>query len=666
MAITHTADGAATSGLTSLTPALPAGFAVDDWHLLVVQTSNQDPGAITGWTPVTALVGSGTAAASGSVGIRAYWRFAHAGDTAPTVPDSGDHQLAWITGFRGVDKTNPISAFASNTAASSTTVTIPAVTSTIGNCFVIGLNANSVDSNTTQITSFAAAGLTSVNTLTTTSTNANSGTGGGVQGAYGTLATPGSSGTFTATQGTASVQARLTIAIQPAIVLTGSQGAGAAGSAAPVNSAALTGKVATAGQGAVTPNFSLTGAQATGSIGSLAVSYDAPMAGVSAESGVAQALSAGAPIGSMLLVTQAVSAQAPTVPGLTFALGGLQASGASGFVTPDTGSSTSAALTGTSATGSPGTLSVSMAEALAGSPASGVAGAPSPGAAPALAGAAATTASGTVTPASAPVLSGQAAAAGQGTAVPGSTASISGKLAATAQGAPTPGLGPVLAGAAASASPGALAPSTAPALTGRVATAAAGTTSPGSSLPLSGQAASAAKGIVSVGGSPDVTLQLSGAAAAGAAGAMTMATAAAIAGVEAAGAIGPLQAFASFQVSGRFSTGDIGQFVPVVTLALSGVLGAGGRGAPEAAFGVAPGSAAAALSEGVLGVDSALAMTGSAGFGHFGSILPGSSTFNDAVAVHLSGQQTIVRILAKGSQTFILGSQSHYIIRGEA
>jgi hypothetical protein len=220
MAITFVATGAAASGLNAISPALPSGLAAGDLMLLFVQTSNQTPTTPTNWNVVGAgLVGSGTAAAAGSVGLIVYWKVAASGESAPSVPTGLNHLIGFISAYRGVNGTSPINISSGTTATSSTAVSIAAVTTTVTNCMVVGVSANSVDSNTVQITAFTstASALTSFATDTTTSTNTTSGTGGGVQACHGLLAAATTTNTITATQGTASVQAKYMIALTPAV-----------------------------------------------------------------------------------------------------------------------------------------------------------------------------------------------------------------------------------------------------------------------------------------------------------------------------------------------------------------------------------------------------------------------------------------------------------------
>jgi hypothetical protein len=209
MAIGYRGAGANTSGAAALSPAQPASSADGDFQILKVQTSAQDPGAIANWTQLT-FVSTGTAAAAGGCGLAVYWRFrTAANNSSPTVPDSGDHQVAQIIGYTGCAGLGATQV--TNTSTNATAVTIPAITTTRANSYCVGINANSVDSATVQITTFASTGstLSGMTTHTTTSSNTTTGTGGGVQSCHGQLASIGSSNTITATMGGSGNQVRM-------------------------------------------------------------------------------------------------------------------------------------------------------------------------------------------------------------------------------------------------------------------------------------------------------------------------------------------------------------------------------------------------------------------------------------------------------------------------
>src|SRR5712691_1032612 len=65
---------------TSVSPGLPAGFAANDIHVLVVTTENNDVITVpAGWTKKIELANGST------MKLTVAWRRAVAGDTAPTI-----------------------------------------------------------------------------------------------------------------------------------------------------------------------------------------------------------------------------------------------------------------------------------------------------------------------------------------------------------------------------------------------------------------------------------------------------------------------------------------------------------------------------------------------------------------------------------------------------
>jgi len=105
--------GAAAASTGTITPSLPSGLQSNDILLLFVETanqaasiSNQNGGT---WAVVTGS-GAGTGTAGGTDGARltVFWSRYNGTQGAPTVDDSGDHQLATMMAIRGAVATgNP-------------------------------------------------------------------------------------------------------------------------------------------------------------------------------------------------------------------------------------------------------------------------------------------------------------------------------------------------------------------------------------------------------------------------------------------------------------------------------------------------------------------------------------------------------------------------------
>lgn len=169
----------------------------------------------------------------------------------------------------------------------------------------------------------------------------------------------------------------------------------------------------------------------------------------------------------------------------------------------------SAALTGSSATSTGGTVVPSSTVALSGSAATASAGAATPTAEIALSGQVATSSAGTVTPNITVALTGQEATASAGTLTPtqGATAALTGQEATSSAGTLGVTSANVLAGAQSESATGTLGLNVTVALTGAQATATAGTLTPTQNditVSLSGQAATAFAGTLGVANAADL------------------------------------------------------------------------------------------------------------------------------------------------------------------
>lgn len=209
------AVGTVASGTAAVTPGLPAGTVAGDLLLLFVETGNETVPAMTGWMDVS---GSPVAMATAqATRLTVRWKRAGAGETAPAVPDPGDHVVARIIGVdRGADMTSaPIHASAAATEATSdTSVAFPAVTTALPGCLI--LNAIAVGTDVASTTQFSGWTNAALSGLTERIDNVvTAGNGGGLGVVTGTLAVPGSAGSTTATVAAAATKAMLTIAIAP-------------------------------------------------------------------------------------------------------------------------------------------------------------------------------------------------------------------------------------------------------------------------------------------------------------------------------------------------------------------------------------------------------------------------------------------------------------------
>lgn len=200
MAVTYQTVGTQQNGVGALTVTWPTHLT-NDIGVLVVETDGAGTNMATpsGWDliqgPITDVANN-----TGSK-LYAFWRRATSGAMGSVaVPDSGDHQIARIYTFRGaLQSASPIDVSTSSTkTTASTTVTIPAVTTTVANTLVVWIVSRPNDTTSTthfRVATFA--GLTGV--AEAAEAGSTQGNGGGWTLQYGTEATAGSTGTGTIT-----------------------------------------------------------------------------------------------------------------------------------------------------------------------------------------------------------------------------------------------------------------------------------------------------------------------------------------------------------------------------------------------------------------------------------------------------------------------------------
>lgn len=142
--ITYVAIGTvASGGASGIAPGLPTGWAEHDLFLLFVESANEAATVASpaGWTEVTGSPqGTGTAGGSSSTRLTVFWKRATASESAPSIPIvSEDHFIGCVLALRGVTRIqDPFDVISGAVEASSTTTgTIPGMTTTVTNAWVI-------------------------------------------------------------------------------------------------------------------------------------------------------------------------------------------------------------------------------------------------------------------------------------------------------------------------------------------------------------------------------------------------------------------------------------------------------------------------------------------------------------------------------------------------
>lgn len=185
---------------SSLSVSWPTTHATNDVAFLLVESANQAVTLLTsaGFALVTS-VGVGTAAATNATYIAVYWcRATSAAQPAPKINDAGDHVFGrMITVTNVVTTGNPYIQTAVGTNATSTAVSIPAITVTGINTMVLAIVATPNDAATASFSGWANSNLAGFTELFDSGTT--QGNGGGLGGAAGTLGLAGDAGVITAT-----------------------------------------------------------------------------------------------------------------------------------------------------------------------------------------------------------------------------------------------------------------------------------------------------------------------------------------------------------------------------------------------------------------------------------------------------------------------------------
>ncbi len=212
---TPVAVGVAASGTTAITPAFPTGIAADDILITAAECEGVTaPGAYTlpsGWAHVTGSpVQEGT-----NTRLWVIWRRYDGVFTAPSLGDSGDHNVGQMIAVRGCPTTgNPWDVVSSAVeAVSDTSATWPGVMTTVDDTLILEIIATGADiASTAQLGALTNAAYTSI---TEWMDNwASSGNGGGIGMVSAVKAVKGATGQSTATLATASTKCLMTLALK--------------------------------------------------------------------------------------------------------------------------------------------------------------------------------------------------------------------------------------------------------------------------------------------------------------------------------------------------------------------------------------------------------------------------------------------------------------------
>lgn len=198
------------------TATLPGTHAANDILLLLLQSSNDS--AVTppaGYARLGPQNGIGQAATAGSVKLSMFWKRDNGSESAPTIPDTGDHTYGVMLAVRGcLSVGDPFHYLASGWSfTSGTSLTGPQGATSVDNCLILTIFAHAVDNASAQSSGEANGSLTTVTEQFDGATT--DGTGGGIVVISGTAQNSGPISATTITLANSSVNVSHLIAFIP-------------------------------------------------------------------------------------------------------------------------------------------------------------------------------------------------------------------------------------------------------------------------------------------------------------------------------------------------------------------------------------------------------------------------------------------------------------------
>ena len=200
----------------------PGGLATGDITIIVIESNTGQPGTVSGGTGTWTQFANSPQSASDTC-LAAWWHRYTSGDSVPQIDDVGDHMVASCLAFRGcgLGGNDPAEVTAGTTAAASTSVSFPTLTTYSWNCLILHLVAigrDAIAGLTSPWLSGNQAGYWVNDTLSAVmplfDRTSTIGGGGGWLAAMGVKGQPGPVGTTTTTIATSQAQGLMTIALR--------------------------------------------------------------------------------------------------------------------------------------------------------------------------------------------------------------------------------------------------------------------------------------------------------------------------------------------------------------------------------------------------------------------------------------------------------------------
>ena len=191
----------------AMTIAAAGSVLADDYWVLAYETANEGSGGAE--VDGNAMTLIGTASAGGAGTGTKLWLYGYrclGTETGVSVPDQLDHVVGALMSFAGVKKDGtPYAGFNGSSAASSSAISIPGLTTTKPNSRVLAAVACGLDTASNPIGTPVNSDLTDL--LTAGSVTTNIGNGGQLKVFSGLRAAVGTVGATTSTVSTATIQA---------------------------------------------------------------------------------------------------------------------------------------------------------------------------------------------------------------------------------------------------------------------------------------------------------------------------------------------------------------------------------------------------------------------------------------------------------------------------
>ena len=211
---TFRSAGAGVGSDTSISPAMPAGFAANDILILVCETAaTESLSTPSGWSLLYQAFETGNVATGTRLTV--FWKRAAGGESSPTISSPGNHVVGRIAAYSGCAiHEDPWDVVSGGVMASAgTSVSITGLTTSIENSLVLNIVCTPTDTSTAnQVDGWTNGNLSGITERFDNFTTF--GNGGGIGMAEGLKASPGSVANTTVTLTNSAVAAFMMVALK--------------------------------------------------------------------------------------------------------------------------------------------------------------------------------------------------------------------------------------------------------------------------------------------------------------------------------------------------------------------------------------------------------------------------------------------------------------------